>query len=362
MRRPMVVALATFVAVLLLVLVPVVEAEHRWAGPPVMVGALPPLAAELLPEAERLLTGCPAMPAGWLYAVITVESSWDPTAFSSAGAAGLVQMMPLSWRQAGGSGGSWTSATRPASAHAVWDPVRHLEVAIPWMCARLAEITRHLEETGKPIAPLDAAAVCHVAGCQRVHASTSGIPAVGDADCDERCVDTVVSYVARVRAVMGRISGPDGALTLDTVGPVPAPAPDATGCELPDPTGTGGCVTARAAHLVGEVARHWAWPWPVYCWGTRPNPMSDHPHGRACDLTVGEIGGFPNPRDREAGWAMATWLTAHAEALAVHYVVWDGHIWRADSGVWRRYDGGGVYDPVSATGGHFDHVHVSLQP
>lgn len=356
-------AAAAFVVVLLVVLVPLVEAEDRWSGPRLYVGALPPLASELLPDAQRLVASCPDMPVGWLYAVITVESSWDPTAFSSAGAAGLVQMRPTSWREAGGAGATWTRGVQPDRGHPVWDPQTHLEVAVPWMCARLSQVRLHVAETDKPIDPLDAAAVCHVAGCQRVHASETGLPEPGDAGCDEACADTVASYVARVRAVMGRITGPDGTVDLaDAPGPAPAEAPPASRCELPDPTGTGGCVTARAAHLVAEVEERWEWPWPAFCWGARSNPRSDHPHGRACDLVVGEIGALPTTREREAGWAMATWLTAHAPTLAVRYVVWDGHIWQARTGAWDRYDGGGVYDPLTPTGGHFDHVHVSLEP
>lgn len=359
----MVVAAATVVVVLLVVVVPLVDAQDRWAGPRLFVGALPSLAVDLLPETEELLADCPQMPIGWLYAVITVESSWEPTAFSTAGAAGLVQMMPSSWREAGGDGAGWSRANRPSGAHPVWEPATHLQVAVPWMCARLTQVTLHLAETGKPIDPLDAAAVCHVAGCLRVYASQTGIPEPGDAGCDEACSDTVASYVARVRAVMGRITGPDGTVAVaDAPGPAPLPAPVSGGCDLPDPTGTGGCVTARAAHLVTQVTEQWRWPWPVACWGTRPNPMSDHPHGRACDLTVGTIGGFPSPRDREAGWAMATWLTAYAPTLAVRYVVWDGHIWQARTGTWERYGGGGIYDPSSPTGGHYDHLHVSLEP
>lgn len=363
MRRPMVMWPTTFVVAFLLLLVPMVEAEDRWSGPPVGMGTLPSLASSLLPDVQPLLADCPDMPIGWLYAVITVESSWDPAAFSSAGAAGLVQMMPGSWQEGGGAGASWTRSSRPHGTHPVWNPVTHLEVAVPWMCARLAEVSAHVEETGKPIDPLDAGAVCHVAGCQRVYGSATGLPVAGEAQCGQTCADTVASYVARVRAVMGRLSGPVGAVDLASApGPLPATAPGATGCVFADPTGTGGCVTARALHLVGQVAEHWHWPWPVFCWGLRPNPMSDHPHGRACDLTVGEVGRFPSGSEREAGWAMATWLTAHATPLAVDYVVWDGHIWQARTGTWRPYGGGGIYDPASATGGHFDHVHVSLVP
>ncbi|WP_052668043.1 lytic transglycosylase domain-containing protein [Nitriliruptor alkaliphilus] len=364
MGRRIVAAATALVVALLIVLVPAMDAEDRWVGPPVLLGLLPPLAVQLLPETERLLAECPEMPIGWLYAVVTVESSWDPRAFSSAGAAGLVQMMPGSWGEAGGAGVAWSRAALPSAAHPVWDPDAHLATAIPWMCDRLRTITAHIAETGKPIDPLDAAAVCHVAGCRRVLASETGLPRPGDAGCGHECARTVATYVARVRAVMGRISSPDGSVRLagltDVAG-APARAPGSGGCDLPDPTGTGGCVTATAAHLVAQIDALWEWPWPVSCWGTRPNPASDHPFGRACDLTVGAIGRAPTDGEREAGWAMATWLTAHADALAIRYLVWDGHIWHERHRTWRPYRGAGIYDPTDVTGGHFDHLHVSVR-
>jgi len=51
----------------------------------------------------------------------------------------------------------------------------------------------------------------------------------------------------------------------------------------------------------------------------------------------------------------------------VHYLIWYGRIWnteRAREG-WRPYRGAGVYNtipstPDGVTGGHFDHVHISV--
>ena len=43
--------------------------------------------------------------------------------------------------------------------------------------------------------------------------------------------------------------------------------------------------------------------------------------------------------------------------------IWQGRVWstaRAGQG-WRPYTGGGIYDPSDPTGGHFDHIHVSLK-
>jgi Lysozyme like domain len=140
----------------------------------------------------------------------------------------------------------------------------------------------------------------------------------------------------------------------------PFPGPDGF---VDDPT-SGGRITLRMLHAYDEV--QWAfggWRWGVGCWDPHLwNPASDHPLGRACDFSVGHLGQFPDPTDRAIGWQLAHWLQANASALGVTYIIWDGHIWspaRAAQG-WRPYDGGGVYNPNSPTGGHFDHVHVSV--
>lgn len=144
-----------------------------------------------------------------------------------------------------------------------------------------------------------------------------------------------------------------------------APAPYAgasTGCSLPDPTGTGGCVTGATVWLLDQVARH-IHTGPVTCWNAHAwNPTSDHPRGRACDYTIGRSGHMPAHEQIAEGWRLATWLRANAGPLHVAYVIWQGRIWSAarDAAGWRIYSGGGVYDPTDITGGHYDHVHVSL--
>jgi len=44
---------------------------------------------------------CPQVPVEVLAAQIAAESSWDPTAVSPAGAQGIAQFMPATWRQYG---------------------------------------------------------------------------------------------------------------------------------------------------------------------------------------------------------------------------------------------------------------------
>jgi hypothetical protein len=151
----------------------------------------------------------------------------------------------------------------------------------------------------------------------------------------------------------------DSGLTDGAAMPVPY-AGGRTGCVEPDPTGTGGCVTGSTRHLLDQVRAGWG-AWPGSCWDAHAwNPRSDHPRGLACDFTVGRLGRRPSAEARARGWGLAEWLLAGADRLAVRYVIFDG-LYCPAGGACRPYGGGGVYDPESVTGGHFDHVHVSLR-
>ncbi|HEY6794238.1 MAG TPA: hypothetical protein VI248_06110 [Kineosporiaceae bacterium] len=137
--------------------------------------------------------------------------------------------------------------------------------------------------------------------------------------------------------------------------------PSGGGCSVPDPSGTGGCVTPALADVMAQVEQRFG-RLPVACWSARGgDPYSDHPKGKACDYTVGRIGDYPGPADVARGWTLATWLRANAVLLRVSYVIWQGHIWsRAhDAEGWRTYTGGGHYSTAGPTNGHYDHVHVS---
>lgn len=127
-----------------------------------------------------------------------------------------------------------------------------------------------------------------------------------------------------------------------------------------DPT-SNGQITARTAHILDQVQTafpdsHWV------CYSPRPGQASDHPLGRACDGTFGNAIGEAATGDAlELGWAVTNWLQEHADILGIDYLIWQGQIWsagRADEG-WRDYDGGGMHDAESITGGHYDHVHLS---
>lgn len=151
------------------------------------------------------------------------------------------------------------------------------------------------------------------------------------------------------------------AYPTDLPPPPAAIAGMSSGCTVPDPTGTGGCVTPSTAWLLLQVATSFG-PLPTSCWDAHPwNPTSDHPRGKGCDVTFGRLGTFPGAYDIRRGWVLAEWLRANANGLRVSYVIWQGRIWSLsrDHEGWRTYTGGGVYDPSDPTGGHYDHVHVS---
>ena len=100
------------------------------------------------------------------------------------------------------------------------------------------------------------------------------------------------------------------------------------------------------------------------CYSPRPGTKSEHPLGRACDITFGNaIGHYPTPGQLEAGWKVTNWMKDNAEVLGVEYLIWQGKIWslaRDDQG-WRPYNGGGMHDPGNVTGGHYDHLHVTVK-
>jgi hypothetical protein len=176
-----------------------------------------------------------------------------------------------------------------------------------------------------------------------------------DATAGEGYATRTVELIAQYHTLAG-VGGP-GSPTND---PPAAFRGASSGCTVADPTGTGGCVTPRTAHLVGRVRATFGQV-PIWCWAPRPaNPTSDHPNGRACDITFGAIGRYPTAGERSDGWALANWLTDNHRPLGIAYVIWDGRIWTANGG-WRPYTGAGIYNPRHPTGGHYDHIHVSTR-
>lgn len=145
--------------------------------------------------------------------------------------------------------------------------------------------------------------------------------------------------------------------TFNGTGPPPGGwAPES--CSLTDPTGTGGCVTPRTDALAKQLM---AQGYSVSCWDAHAwNPKSDHPKGKGCDVTMGSLGTFAKGADKAKGDALFTTLQQQSGPLGVKYLIWYGQYWSAKTNTTRPYTGGGVYNPNDATGGHYDHVHVSM--
>ena len=243
---------------------------------------------------------------------------------------------------------------------------------IPWICGNLHTVTTHLAATGKPVSPLDALLVCHVAGCGRVLDSPTGIPNPGDAGCDTACAMTVHTYIASVHAVLDGITQPHGPVAVgDLPDPTPYTGPARAGCSEPDPSGHG-CLTPVMRHTLDQILAAFGPPGPdqpvraLSCWDPHLwNPTSDHPHGRACDVFPTHAGTFPIGTDLANGWRIATWLRTYATALHIRYLIWQDRFWSPTTpdtpGNWGiPYGGGGIYNVHDATGGHYDHVHVSV--
>ena len=129
-----------------------------------------------------------------------------------------------------------------------------------------------------------------------------------------------------------------------------------------DPTSSGK-ITARLLHLYQQTLA--AFPDTGWgCYSPRPGTKSEHPLGRACDITFGNrIGQRPTPAQLDAGWNVTNWMKDNADVLGVEYLIWQGQIWSVarDSEGWRAYDGGGMHDPGNVTGGHYDHLHVTVK-
>lgn len=129
-----------------------------------------------------------------------------------------------------------------------------------------------------------------------------------------------------------------------------------------DPT-SNGKITARMLHLYRQTLA--AFPDTGWgCYSPRPGTKSEHPLGRACDINFGnQIGQRPNPAQLEVGWRVTNSMKDNADVLGVQYLIWQGQIWSLarDADGWRPYNGGGMHDPASITGGHFDHLHVTVK-
>ena len=157
-----------------------------------------------------------------------------------------------------------------------------------------------------------------------------------------------------------------GGTNSEAIDPAPWPnqhhAPDLPEATVDDPT-TDGQITARMAYVMAQTKQ--AFPDTSWsCYSPRTGTKSEHPLGRACDITFGNpIGKRPTPAQLAAGWEVTNWVKDHAKTLGVQYLIWQGTIWNIDrdSEGWRPYNGGGMHDPTDITGGHYDHLHITVK-
>lgn len=147
----------------------------------------------------------------------------------------------------------------------------------------------------------------------------------------------------------------------DTSNGTPGGEPDALDGDpdrlVDDPT-SDGQITARMLHLYTQTIA--AFPDTSWaCYSPRPGTSSEHPLGRACDLTFGNAIGEPATGSAlDLGWEVTNWMQEHADTLGVEYLIWQNQIWstaRADEG-WRPYERG-----TDVTTRHDDHLHVTAR-
>jgi murein DD-endopeptidase MepM/ murein hydrolase activator NlpD len=154
-------------------------------------------------------------------------------------------------------------------------------------------------------------------------------------------------------------TGAPGGCDPDTGAPgdEPDPLDDDPDRMVDDPT-SGGQITARLLHLHTQATA--AFPETSWaCNSPRPGTVSEHPLGRACDLTFSNtIGQRPTPAQLEAGWQVTNWMKDHAQTLGVEYLIWQDKIWSLarDAEGWRDYTHG-----TDITTQHIDHLHVTVR-
>jgi hypothetical protein len=126
------------------------------------------------------------------------------------------------------------------------------------------------------------------------------------------------------------------------VQPKPQPAQQTLVASVPLVGGVG--LTQRASNLAWYIQTHY--PAVKSIGGVRPDPIPDHPSGRAIDIMV--------YGDRKLGDTIAKDVLAQSNRFGVKYLIWQGTYetpsgyahWMADRG--------------SPTANHFDHIHITV--
>lgn len=417
-------AVAAGVVALLLLLI-IAAAQDDDSSSPVLSGVdvhkIPKLARQLLPVITDVLDRqCPELPAVWVVAEIQAESGWNPkarSADSNGGASGLYQINDRNWSVAGGRRGEITvpethlrvgipwvcTNLRAVTGHlkATGKPTDPLDAMLVCHIAGCGRVTG--SATGVPaVGEAGCGATCaslvnrYIRNVHRLVEEYRTPPArppltpakpppvLAAAPAAVTAAPAAAGAAAPAAAAAAGAAAPAAGVRpgglLVTLGGITSALPAApppfagaiTGCRLSDPTSSG-CLTATTRYgleslvnafgaLRGGPTVRRAGCWDRHAW----NPSSDHAKGRACDIFPGQSGKFAQGDALGEGWRVANWYRANAAALRVKYLIWQGRYWQVGSrdvgdGWGERYDGGGVYNARSATGGHYDHVHVSYR-
>lgn len=89
-------------------------------------------------------------------------------------------------------------------------------------------------------------------------------------------------------------------------------------------------------------------------YGVRPDPLPDHPSGRAIDLMIPK---YKSVAGKRLGGQVAAWAKKQARPLGINYVIWNQHIWniRRNQEGWRYMASRG-----GDTANHKNHVHITV--
>lgn len=243
------------------------------------------------------------------------------TATSSAGALGLMQFMPGTWKIYGTDGDGDGRATITNDADSVISAARYLAAT---GATRTSGIRKALFAYNHATWYVnDVLYYAH-----HYNSGGNGTTDTGEAICDQGADSGDASPV------------PDG-----PNGPCPSPGSAAERGLKPN--------ALRALRCVKQ-----AFPWINWMGGVgKRNNVSDHPYGRAIDFMVPA---WDTADGRARGWQVARWLQKNAATLKVKYIIFDMKVWRAyrSSQGWQSYTFFG--SNPGPTLAHKDHVHLSV--
>lgn len=297
---------------------------------------------------------CSQIAPSLIAAQIEVESNWNPNAKSYAGAQGISQFMPGTWDSVG------EDFNKDGKIN-VWDPADAIPTQGKYMCDLAAQVESYIKSGDIKGGVVELTLASYNAGLGNV-LNAGGIPNFPQ----------TIKYVQRILELKAKYEGPGnggGGGNGDNIDPGDYP-PEPQIYEDPTPGSEhAGKVTKRTYRMITTVMQKYPQikTAALYCWDAHPaNPTSDHPMGRACDIPFygcdqENLDASNDPlTGKIAGNGAAQWLISNAKSFGISYIIWQGRIWEPGKG-WYAYDGaGGIYNPNDCSGGHYDHIHVSV--